>query len=405
MKRLFTTLFFTFVLTYGYGQHHYQISGRHNLTKQVADTQITKANPMLKVTANPINIKQNKLSAVSNKEKELPSQNTMTQIKMNTKETADNTKKGGYEILTIVISSLAFLTAFVTLLITRLTYKSQEQTRRNTTPIFTKDRQYEVLISIAETLIDQIFHAYVIKYNFIRNNVSSIPSGIVFDPIYIDSSELHLELFYDEKGNIWDKTSKASGMTGLSNYSILSNLKQNIDSFNKRYDILTKQILDKSLDIETIKFEYYRYIIRGLLNLLGSVADVTDRIFNKKVDVLTHIIQYVYYEMIMNTCHVLSESATDEIITISFDEKNLEKVKKEMFKKMPGIKKLFDGEKDVWESFFFNRYSPFNFEFSNLNRINMSHEVFMGFVMICVYINYINDFSDYFPSINYEKER
>ena len=109
--------------------------------------------------------------------------------------------------------------------------------------------------------------------------------------------------------------------------------------------------------------------------------------------------------MIMNTCHVLSESATDEIITISFDEKNLEKVKKEMFKKMPGIKKLFDGEKDVWESFFFNRYSPFNFEFSNLNRINMSHEVFMGFVMICVYINYINDFSDYFPSINYEKER
>ena len=383
MKRFFTCLFATLVLTTIFGQQITQKTGREHVTEQVVYSSIINSKQPAKETA----IQKDTsavMQVVSDGELEQLSQSTMTQIGKNTKDTADNTRKGGYEILTIVISSLAFLTAFITLIISRLTYKSQEQTRKNTTPVFTKEKQYEVLISIAESLMDQIFHAYVIKYNLKRSDKSSIPSGLLFDPIYIDTSELHLELFYEEKGDMWIETSKAYSMGGKTKYAKLSSLKHEIDSFNKGYEIITQQVQDNILDIETIKHEYYVYVVRGLLCLLGSVAYVTDAIFNKKVDVITHIIQYVYHEMIMKACGGLQISTFDGVSTISFEEIKLEDVKKEMFEKMPDIKKLFNGEKDVWDSFFFNRNSTFDFEISNLKRIDMNTDEFMGYVMICV---------------------
>lgn len=57
---------------------------------------------------------------------------TMNDIKINTQKTAQHTEKGSYEIVTLVISLSAFITAGITLYYSVKTYRSQKQTELNT---------------------------------------------------------------------------------------------------------------------------------------------------------------------------------------------------------------------------------------------------------------------------------
>ena len=306
----------------------------------------------------------------------------ITQIKQNTKETAKNTKKGGYEILTVVVSALALIVALITLYFSRKTFKSQKITQQNTTPIFTKDKQFDVLSSIAKSLLDNLLEAGATKLKIQNSTHNSIPSELLYLNKHIDSSELHLELFYDNKEELDINLESNIHITQLlvpSNFSRMSNLKNCIDSYNNRCNIFSKQIQEKAIDIEDIKKEYDYYILRNIIELLALTAEVAEHIYpNKKNDIKTQIIQYVYFRMVWYIENVTGHQVGDKT--------NFDKEKKEMTKDINGINTIFNGFDNMWTRLLGN----YRFAYALPMFENLKIEDFIDFVKIDIAGKYRN---------------
>lgn len=235
--------------------------------------------------------------------------NELAQIRQNTEDTAKHTKKDGFDICGIIISFLAFITAGITLFYAYRTYKSQKQTQKNTTPLFTKDRQYEVLCSIAHTLIDIYIEAGVVKVKIgindetnkeKKSNFTKIPSEMLFPSQFIDSNELHLELFYENREKVIstsNKTNKNSKITMFdsSDYLLISTLKSMIDGYNNVRKILTQQVLEQNVDYRVLIEEYDASVIRQIPLILKQIQRVTEKSFSDKEDIRNQIVKYVCY--------------------------------------------------------------------------------------------------------------
>lgn len=316
------------------------------------------------------------------------------QIKQNTKETARNTKKGGYEVLTVVVSAFALIVALITLYFSRKTFKSQKITQQNTTPIFTKDKQFEVLSSIAKSLLDNLFEAGATKLKIQNSTNNSIPSELLYLNKHIDSSELHLELFYDNKEEFDINPESNVHITQLlvpSSYTRMSNLKNSIDSYNNRCSNFSKQIQEKSIDIEDIKKEYDYYILRNIIELLALTAEVAKHIYpDKKNDIKTQIIQYVYVRMVWYIEDVTGHQVGGKT---KFD-----KEKKEMTKDINGINMIFNGLENMWTRLFGN----YRFVYALPMFEDLKIEDFIDFVKIDIAGEYRNSNT---PSLKYRTDK
>ena len=334
---------------------------------------------------------------------------SLEQININTRATAYNTKKGNYEYLTLGISSLTFFAAIITLIFTIRTYRSQKKTQENTTPIFTKEKQYEVLVSIAESLIDNLINAYEIKLKMQNSKNNSIPSELLFNCNSIDSSELHLELFYDDEKDAKDDYIENSNTSLLlrhpSKYSIMSSFKNMIDSYNTIYNTIASQVQEQIIDYETIKKEYNHYVIGEIIVLLRYLLYINVMVFETKMGKINrHIAQYIYYSMIRS----LSDKAGiighyDGESTIQYEkELRIEKIKTEMSKKVTGINTLFDDTNTALESLYEAVYLSCNsYGLSNLDNTKIDFDYFLDMLRLCVY-GRLNNQDVEIPSIKYK---
>lgn len=242
---------------------------------------------------------KNKVAPSPNENKTQQSDNNdISEIRKYTKETANNTEKGGYEWLTIIISSFAFIVAFITFIFTRRTYiisrktlKSQEATRKNTTPIFTIDKQYEALESIAEKVINNYIENGVFKMQTIVNP-NEYPSEMKYSSQFIDSSELHLELFY--------KPSNENDPSFDTPYSIMLDLKNNIKNYNGFVEILLCQLQEHVVDFDIIKKEYFHHAnmkLEDLLQQISCIINYNDKeYFKNRIDIREHMAHYIWYK-------------------------------------------------------------------------------------------------------------
>lgn len=281
----------------------------------------------------------------------------LAQIRDNTKETADNTKKGGYETLTIILSVLAFVIAIVTMFYTIRTYRSQKETQKNTTPLFTKEKQHEVLMALSERLLENYLEICVarIKMEKSKNN---IPSELVFSAFHIDSSELHLELFYNES---YDK--EVVFMYRSTEYAMMSYLKSLIDQYNNWCQIINTHIMQKSLDYDILKQEVDFRIIRKLLNIIEHLSVASNKIFKDKIEIRNHLVKYIWARKNISEHYGKEKTvgdAYDEVTKKSLDRINLL-------------------SKDYWEHI----YKDFNF--ANLSTLEKDFDIFK----LISYIDYI----------------
>ena len=209
------------------------------------------------------------------------------QIERNTKDTALNTKKGEYEVTTIILSGLAFIIASITLFYTYRTFKSQRVTQRNTTPIFTKDKQFEVIQSITRQVIDSFLRAGAIKIHLASLKKGTLLSEVNFVSNYIDVNELHLELFYN--------SSVRDGFLDETEYSLMSSLKAKISAYNWCSEIVSKHFIDDDKDYDSVIEEFDTYILRGSIDLLCKIREVSKENFQEKTDIRDEIVKYIWF--------------------------------------------------------------------------------------------------------------
>lgn len=216
-------------------------------------------------------------------------------IEVNTKTTADNTQKGGYEWFTIIISSLAFFVALRTYIVSRKTLASQKATQENTTPVFTREKQHEVFKALSERVIENYLEAGVVRVKM-GTNPGIIPTKLFFPSFQLNSEELHMELFYDAKDDII-KTHEEKDvifMYECSEYAMVSNLKSEIDQYNDMRKILISQIQQKKLDFNVIMQEYDSYIINSIITIIRLLTNTSNKIYKEKEDLRCHIVRYLW---------------------------------------------------------------------------------------------------------------
>ena len=67
-----------------------------------------------------------------------------------------------WDWIAVVVSFCSFVIAVMSYLIARNTLKSQRQTEKNTMPVITKERQYEVFKSIENQILSNYIYALAI---------------------------------------------------------------------------------------------------------------------------------------------------------------------------------------------------------------------------------------------------
>lgn len=205
----------------------------------------------------------------------------LAQIRRNTEVTAKNTDNKEYEDVTLSYSKIAIIIACVTLFFTIITFISQRITQKNTTPVFTKKKQFEVLKLMAESIIDKYIQAGVIKLKIAtRENSNEIPSELIYSSSYIDSSELHLELFYKSKfsNNVYYSSENQKN----SDYSMMECLKAKIDSYNNMVSMFVTRYQEQSVAFDDLIKEYDYYVIKPLIEILEQLTETSNSIYNKK---------------------------------------------------------------------------------------------------------------------------
>lgn len=312
--------------------------------------------------------------------------NELAQIRQNTEDTAKHTKKDGFDIWGIIISALAFITAGITLFFTIRTYKSQRQTQKNTTPVFTKEKQYEVLTSFAVSLIEELIEAGVVKLKMCNDPSSGIPSNLLFPEYFIDSSELHLELFYDDNREKYIEKNSVDQLFNLTTYIKVSDLKSEIDSFNKAKETLSQQIINHSADLETIKKEYDEYVFESILSLLVSIANICDDIFDSIPDskIRKLIIHYVYIIKLTMCVHEYNGGVRGHLVDYNT---NFEELKKVYFENINGVDELFANAMKYWNYLYEDYYFPYALP----KMKNLDMKGFIDFVKIIIAAEYKKD--------------
>ena len=211
---------------------------------------------------------------------------TMTQINDNTRKTAVNTEKDNYYYLSVIISVMAFVTAIVTLYYTF-------RTARNTTPVFTKEKQYEVLVTMCQRIINEY-----IKGQAFCEIVLDKPNSFIYSEYseydypkrQISESEIHLECFYEKE--IKKDLFFASGQTA---YSDISEIKDEIRNYNRGLELMSKRINDGSINYDDKIGDICSLITFPLIRLLSSIISFTQKYYNSRRhnDIRDHICVYL----------------------------------------------------------------------------------------------------------------
>lgn len=310
-------------------------------------------------------IKQNAVDSLGNKQRiendsltsfyveQQTGTNYLAKIRQNTEDTAKNTEKGKYEFWTIFLSALAFITAGVTLVFTICTYKSQKKTQENTTPVFKPEKQFEVLVSITNDLLDCLFEAYAVLYRINHSKSGYIPSELLFPLCHIDSTEIHLELFYNDKKQLYNP-SALDCLLNPTNYSKVSHLKDKIEILNEECKTIARQIQEKKYDIETIKQEYSYYLIQqDIFNVLESVEEVLESVYATSMK--EYIVKSIFIKMLVKhelITENLNNDSQKHIEFVKQFEDNYTNIKENLLRGFPGIDEVIDRTEEKWKEVF-----------------------------------------------------
>lgn len=191
-----------------------------------------------------------------------------------------------WDWIAVIVSFCSFVIAVMSYVIARSTLKSQRQTEKNTMPIITKERQYEVFKSIENQILSNYIYALAII--LIMDDESS---GYSYSPLKllyskINTSEIHLELFYDTKS--YD--SMMSNLSFQSPYMHLYKFRSSLESYNQTLTIIGEHTMNPQIDNKIIMREVDDFVLDKSLELLCDLSDCVFNLYNKKADIRNGIV-------------------------------------------------------------------------------------------------------------------
>lgn len=214
---------------------------------------------------------------------------TMTEIRDNTGQTAQHTKKGSYEYATIFISSFAFLTAVVTLYYTVFTYKSQRETQKNTTPVMTKNNQIETLYDISIRLLENYEKSLAIRVCLSKYTNNKLVSPLNLISQIIPTDEIRPELFYGASKEV--QSSYISQIIQNSPYMAISEIKEEIKAYNRYLEIIAGELANPSIDIKYKKNVFDNGVLYKPIKIIYKICDAVNNIYGDKYDIRINLVE------------------------------------------------------------------------------------------------------------------
>ena len=199
----------------------------------------------------------------------------LSQIRQNTEKTAVNTEKGRYERWTIILSGMAFVTAFVTLIFAIRTYISQKKTQRNTIPKANKKIQRYLLDELIVRLFEGHMRLTALWYLLNEKEYQYYPSEQILRRTKLPSDTIFTYLFYtedDEKEKNIDKNQI--------DYQTVQGFSEMLDDYNMSIEELAEHLKNKSTPQELLYIEFH------------DLLDTNDKIATMWGKVMTLLFMY-----------------------------------------------------------------------------------------------------------------
>lgn len=158
-------------------------------------------------------------------------------------------------------------------------------------PVITKERQYEVFKSIENQILSNYIYALAII--LIMDDESS---GYSYSPLKllyskINTSEIHLELFYDTKS--YD--SLMSNLSFQSPYMHLYKFKSSLESYNQTLTVIGEHTMNPQIGKKIIIQEVSDFVLDKSLKLLCDLSDCVFNLYDKKVDIRNGIVNDIIF--------------------------------------------------------------------------------------------------------------
>ena len=184
---------------------------------------------------------------------------TLSQIRLNTEVTANNTEKGGYDFwITVLLSALAFITSLITLCYTYRTYKSQIQTQENTIPRANKKIQRYLLNDLILSLFEGHIRLTALWYIMSETKYNYYPSEQILRKSKVSSDIIFTYLFYKD-----DKKSESKNNDDFNNYKVVQGFSEMLNDYNKSIDELDNCLKNKKTPTELIYREFNNILNRN----------------------------------------------------------------------------------------------------------------------------------------------
>lgn len=180
----------------------------------------------------------------------------ISQIRDNTRLTAENTQKGkGEKSLAFPISVMALLVALITLFYTYNTYKSQKQTEKNTIPKANKKIQRFLLNDLIIKLFDSHLRLTALWYLLNEKKYQFYPSEPILRKSKIPADIIFTYLFYEDD--------KKENNNDQSNYITVQGFSEMLKDYNISIDELETHLKDKDTPPELIYREFHYILDRN----------------------------------------------------------------------------------------------------------------------------------------------
>ena len=191
-----------------------------------------------------------------------------------------------WDWIAVSIALLSLIVAFISLSIAWKTLKSQRQTAENTMPVISIGAQYESLISILILILENYINSIVLKVKTVDITDNGSGSDILLSLFKINTSDIHLELFYEdnlidtEYNNLLSKKNAEDSCTErYSPYRIVAEYRDHLEEFNQKSHILELQYINNSSAKRDISESYALYVMKESLELILHTSSITSFLY------------------------------------------------------------------------------------------------------------------------------
>lgn len=191
---------------------------------------------------------------------------------------AENCLLDTWDWVAVSIALVSFIVAVLSFRVAKKTLSSQRKTEKNTMPIITIEKQYEVLRAISKQLLDNYIDALSIMALIGPESKGKIYKKIKIPFLPINVEEIHVELFYSSESNTETETKLGRKTPYIEIYL----LKGAFENYNRTLSVIFNHMMGTEMTDEGIFEEIKLYLLNQTFDLLGQLSKCVTSLYNNE---------------------------------------------------------------------------------------------------------------------------